>query len=788
MLLSNIKKTAHTLMARAITPAMMTVFATLPIPGLSQSKVAGTLEEVVVTARKRTESLQEVPIAITAMSGEELSFSGVSNLADIQSQVPALTVYAARGTSSTITAYIRGVGQSDPLWGVEPGVGLYIDDVYIARPQGALLEVFDVERVEVLRGPQGTLYGRNSIGGAIKYISSPISENSELNLKMTLGSYGRKDIKASHSSALIENKLYMRTAVASLYRDGFGENLFTGDELSDKQLLTGRTALQFRASDTLSVNFAADITKDTSSARSGQRMTTNQDESLLLAMASGTLTDLSGLSPLLSGIYRASDVIAAANDFPALPASDSRYDVNNGIENQKADNNSSGASITIDYTINDSWSLKSVSAYREGDSDGGIDFDMGPLPIADIDGSYFDHQSTQEFLFNYDSGDRWQAVMGVYYIDATAGGEINNRFLLPVTIQANAPPLSLPFDVMTPVAIYKKQGGEIQTRSYSFYGEANWGITDRLSLTIGGRYTWEKKDAKILAQDFSDDSFDTVVGTDTDFTGDESWSNFSPKLGVDFQLSSDVLLYTSVSQGFKSGGFNIRARASQVPESVRPYDEETVTAYELGIKSEIADRITLNTAYFYSDYKDIQLSIFSKASDGTFFGDFTNAGQGVIQGVEFEGNVVLTPGFQLNSNLTYLDAQYKEFIDKGVDVADQQSFTNTPEWTGSVSLTYQHQFMSGAEIVARTIYSYRDDVIPTTDLSDIIAQSSYDTVDLSVTYFSADNQWRVTLEGKNLTDEGYRTTGYDFRPSGFNFVQGFYGDPRTAALHVQYSL
>lgn len=752
------------------------------------SATSAVMEEVVVTARKRAENLQKVPMAISAIGAQELALNASANVADIQNQVPGLTAYAARGTSSSLTAYIRGVGQSDPLWGVEPGVGLYLDDVYIARPQGALLEVFDVERIEVLRGPQGTLYGRNTIGGAIKYVSKPVSPTPEGDIQISVGDYARQDVVASYSAPLIDDELFASLAIASLTHDGWGKNNYTGQEVSDKQVLSGRLALQWQASDKLQAKLALDATKDTSAPRGGQRMLENPWEATIPAMLSGLVPPLAVVGGLPIYDPSAIDSLVNASGLSPLPVSDQRYDIDSAQQNARNDVNTSGASLTLQYSLNPAWDLKSISAYRSGDSQGTIDFDMGPLPIADVFGEYDDHQFSQELQLNYDNGGDWQGVIGLYYMDANAGGDVRNQFLLAPVYEATDPTSPLPgvnFTAVIPT--YTSSSGDVTTQNYSLYGEASVQISSQLALTFGGRYNWEKKEVTVLAQNFSDSEFSNVSFTETDFDDDETWTNFSPKLGLDYQWSDTTLVYASVSQGFKSGGFNIRAKQTSQPESVNPYDEETVTAYELGLKTQLLERISINAAYFYSDYEDIQLSIFSQSSDGTFFGDFANAGKGVIQGVEIEFNAALSKGFSLSGNVAYLDAQYKQYLSAGIDIADEQAFTNTPELTATLNGTYQHSYSGGSELVARLSYSYRDDVIPTTDLSEIIAQDSYDTIDATLTYLSPDQRWRIAVEGRNLTDEEYRTSGYDLRSSGAPIVQGFYGAPRTLALKVGYS-
>src|SRR5688572_16022097 len=223
---------------------------------------AGTIEQITVTARRREESLQDVPVAITALTADQLLEQNVRTLEDMTAYAPNIKVNAGRATTSTINAYIRGVGQNDPLWGFEPGVGIYLDDVYIARPQGALLDVFDVQRIEVLRGPQGTLYGKNTIGGAIKYVSREMTDRRQGGLSYTGGSYGTRDIRGSISGALIEGKLRARAAGAYLSHDGYGTNLFTGREVSNKKTIAGRLGLDWLASDKVKVQLSYDRTDD----------------------------------------------------------------------------------------------------------------------------------------------------------------------------------------------------------------------------------------------------------------------------------------------------------------------------------------------------------------------------------------------------------------------------------------------------------------------------------------------------------------------------------------------
>src|SRR5687767_7518560 len=270
--------TTKKLLAAAIAAAL---FATLPLTALAQGADldddgddadAAELSEITVTARRREETLQEVPVAVTAFTETAVEELNIEDLGDLDAFVPNLTIYSARGSSSTVTAYIRGVGQSDPLWGVDPGVGIYLDDVYIARPQGALLDVLDVDRIEVLRGPQGTLYGKNTIGGAIKYITKPLLPEFGGHASVTVGNYSQLDVKASLNAPLGSDAVVGRFAVASLNRDGFGENRFTDAEVSDKEILVARGSIGFYPTETFNVLVSGDWLDDQSGVRGGMRL------------------------------------------------------------------------------------------------------------------------------------------------------------------------------------------------------------------------------------------------------------------------------------------------------------------------------------------------------------------------------------------------------------------------------------------------------------------------------------------------------------------------------------
>ena len=703
---------------------------------------ATTLDSVKVTARKREETLQDVPVAVTAFTPETLDKLNIKDLGDLDAQVPNLTVYAARGSTSTVTAYIRGVGQADPLWGVDPGVGIYLDDVYIARPQGALLDVFDVERIEVLRGPQGTLYGKNTIGGAIKYISRGLPQETTGFASVTVGNYNQLDVKAALGGEIggKDSGLRGRVSVASMNRDGFGENRFNGQEISDKEINAVRMQLGAYSQDDFDVQFAFDYLDDQSGVRGGKLLSVNTSPT-----ANFLFPGLSAYTPM-----------------------DSRYDIYSAMPNVN-DTEMKGLSATVNWRPNEDWAFKYVVAKRESDTETNIDFDMTPFPVADVKAFYSDSQVTNEVQANYDGGGRARGVVGIYHFDGDAGGQVLNNFF------------GLSFG---------DTQGVVNTSSVSVYTDWTFDLTERLKLDVGARYTDEDKHAVAYNIGYTNATFTVPNGVvAANFDKTINFKNVSPKVSLDFQVTPDIMVYGLASRGFKSGGYNIRANTTAVPRSGEPFDDESVDSFEVGSKMSFLDqRLFLNLSAFHNKYEDIQLSVFTQYIDGNgnpqFFGDFTNAGKGTVNGAEVEYQFLPTANWLISGNLAWLDAKYDEFITGGVNVADTQYFTNAPEFSGALNVEYRTDLANGGNLSARVTYSYQSEVYPTTDLSEAIKQPGYGLLGAGVVW-RANDAWSFSLQGTNLADEEYRTTGYNLQAA-LGVLSGFYGPPRQYSLTARY--
>ena len=693
--------------------------------------------EITVTSRRREEALQEIPIAVSVVGGAQLEDVAATTISELEGYVPNLSIYQGRNQSTTLTAFVRGVGQADPLWGVDPGVGLYIDDVYVARPQGALLDVYDVERVEVLRGPQGTLYGKNTIGGAIKYVTRSLSNTPEGRITWNPGTFGTQEFRANIGGPIVKDKLLAKASFAMLTRDGYGENLYQNRDVSDKDSTAYRLALEWLPSDKVSIRANYDSIEDRAEPVGLTRLADNF------------------LCPIFLG--------------ETCPPYDNLFDTESGLAPVNS-TDSTGYSLTLTWDINPALQFKSITAYRENDAQNNIDFDTTPAPIVDTGPAvYFDDQTTQEFQLVFTGSDKWSGVLGLYYFDGTAGGKVNAVFAGGTFVTTE---------------------GDIDTKSYALYADGSFKLTDRLTLNVGLRPTRETKHGTAFNVFNTDGSYEDILFVTADFDDEVTFTSWAPKLGLDYQFSPDVMGYFKVNRGFKSGGYNVRAQETQFPESGLPFDDEVMTVAEVGLKTVLANRsLVLNTAVFYGDYTDIQVSTFTDYdSDGdgvndAFFGNFLNAGDATISGLEVEYNWASKSWFGLSGFLAFLDTD-PEFLDENEDgVLDAQVISNAPELTGAIRGNFDFPAFGGL-ITASVGYSYRDDSVLTNEGVDPIVQPAFGLADAWISWLSGNAKWRFGISGKNLTDEEYLTNGYNIPALGI--LQGSYGMPRTFVATLEW--
>jgi iron complex outermembrane receptor protein len=744
----------------------------LSLPGAAVAQGAGAsdaLDEITVTARRREENLQDVPAAVTAFSGRDLELRGASDITEIAQQAPSVTLEPSRATNSTLTAFIRGIGQQDPLAGFEQGVALYVDDIYVARPQGALLDIYDVERVEVLRGPQGTLYGRNAVGGAIKYVTRRLGDEASFRAKASLGTYNQRDVVLT-GSVPVSDTFRVGATLASLNRDGFGDNLTTGDEHYNKDILAYRISAEFEPTESVLVRLAYDKTDDGSNPVAGYRVAP--------APVSGT--------PVTDDVR---DTYAGASQNISTAGI-------NGNQNVESE----GINLSIDWELNDSWTLRSITANREDYTESVIDFDS--LEVDDFDAPviYDNEQTSQEFQVLF-SGDRMNAVAGFYYLDASAANDFD-----VVLGQLGRVALGTELTAYT--------GGTVDTKAWSLFADVTYDLNDDLSVSVGGRYTEDERSADIFRAQYLGPGGSPFFGNDaaiqiavqSDYQAERTYDDFTPRINFAYSLNDDANVYAGYSQGFKAGSFDPRGANFLTPEAEAGFEPETLDSFEVGYKATLLDgRARTNIALFYSDYKDVQIpgsagvdSDGDGVNDG-FTGAVTNAGAAEIKGIEFEGDLLISDNLSAQLSFSLLDAEYTEFLvadpvtNELVDISNERAIQNTPESMAYLGLTYNRDLFSGSLIINGNL-SHRGEIVQFEAPAPIIDQDAYTIYNLSAVWFSDDDRWSVGLHGKNLGDEDVKTAGYCFGATGgCAVVLGlednttiFYGPPRTVTATVEY--
>ncbi len=738
----------------------------LPVAGAQDTGGASAreVEEVVTTARRREETLLDVPLSISVVSGDTLEKIGAQDIIAIGQTAPNVTLEVSRGTNTTLTAFIRGVGQQDPVAGFESGVGLYVDDVYFNRPHAAVLDLYDVERIEVLRGPQGTLYGRNTIGGAIKYVTRRLADEPEAKLKFSAGTYRQIDALVTGSLPLSDT-LRVGGSLARFTRDGFGDFLNQpGVENYSKDVLGARFTGEWDATDNLFFRANLDYTKDDSDPKAGHR--------LLVGGTTG--------APILDDVF----------------------DTRAGLSVPDQEVEALGGSLLAQWDINDTWTLKNIVAYRDDETFSPIDFDSLEVDDLDVPVNYANKQFSEELQLLY-TGDRLSGVMGYYYLDAKAFNEFD------VILGPTGDLIALP-------GLNANTFGDVDTETWSLFADFTYDLSDTVSVSAGGRYTNDERKSVVIRRTFAgglSPAFGgdaVVVATTSNFSGSDEWTEFSPRASISWTPVDNQNLYFTYSEGFKGGSFDPRGQTTGAPDidgdgtvsdaeifEFMQFDPETVKSYEFGIKSRfLGNRLMTSLAVFFADYEDVQIpgSIgIDTDGDGiqdTFAGITTNAGKAELPGLEFEGMFVANDYWSFNWAIGYLDAEYKEFIDAtGTDVADDAVFQNTPEWTVHTTATYETPFnlfsTPGTFSVIGSM-SYRSEASQFEFPNELLDQGSFTLWDLSLVWEDDDGLWRAGLHGKNLGDEEYRVAGYNFPTLGLEGnVTAFYGNPRTAAFTIE---
>ncbi|EJU09662.1 TonB-dependent receptor-like protein [Sphingomonas sp. LH128] len=695
--------------------------------------------DIIVTARRREERLVDVPIAVSSFSGDQLAKSGAVDITEIANVSPNVTLEPSRGTNSTLSAFIRGVGQQDPVSGFEQGVGIYLDDVYLNRPQAAVLDIYDVERIEVLRGPQGTLYGRNTIGGAVKYVTKQLPQEFSFKVKGTYGSYDQADLIAT-ASAPVSDLIRVGGSVARLSRGGFGKNLTTGQDNYNKDIWAGRASVDIGGyGEPVLIRISGDYTKDKSNARGGHR--------LIPGYVSGA------------------------------PVLDDVYDTRGGLNDPRQMVEAYGLAINATAELTDALTFRSISSWRKDNSASPIDFDALPAVDVDVPAYYRNEQLSQEVQLLWDDGGMVQGLLGAYYLTAKADTDFDVRL----------------FTALNGLTAFTR--ANVDTNTFAIFGDFTFDFTEQLSLAVGGRYTWDERKAQILRQNYLGGGSPVFGGAgvplgapSTNFSGKAKFDKFTPRASLSFKPTPDHNIYASYSQGFKGGGFDPRGVGVNAPAATPgaptdaeiadylSFQPETVDSYEVGYKGNFfGGGLYIAAAGFYMDYKDVQIPGSAGCTVGglpTFCGVITNAGKARFKGFELEANArlgrdLMSSGdrLSLSGALGYIDAQYKEYIaniaSTPTDVAEFRKVQNTPKWTASGTLAYSTP-VGGGDLDLSTTYSYRSKVYQFEIPNPYLDQKGFGLLDASIVYTAPGSRWSFGVHGKNILDKRYKTSGYTF--------------------------
>ncbi|GAB3278805.1 TonB-dependent receptor [Parahaliea aestuarii] len=762
-------------------------------PALAQQKGQATvLEEVLVTAQRREQNLQRTSVSVTALGRQLLEDADLPELTSLENLVPNLNFrIGSDGGNSTMQAFIRGVGQFDFAVTTDPGVGMYIDGVFQSRTIGANLEFADIEQVQVLRGPQGTLYGKNTIGGAINIVTRRPGDEFDLDLKLSAGSYQHREVSGYLSLPLIENTLSASVAFIDRESDGWQER--RGPDAGGDDMSGGRAHLLWRAGDSFDSHLVVDAVHQRQEAYPQVLAAFNPAQTF----------------PFFFNTF------VTPGDPCCTPNTD--IDKSNVLNDRDVDDlDSRGASWTNTWHL-ESLQLQSITGYRKIESDIGRETDNDPadynynLNVIDTE------QFSQEFLLSgLAMNDRLDWVAGLYYLSEDAS-QTTNLTVAGGLFEALS---SLPLDVTTPTGIpYRFLATALDlsydynrvqdTTSYAAYFHAIYSLTEQLRLTLAARYTDEKKEldvysvkrasqTPILAPGPTDDGAcsDVVAeGPGSRYQCEQSWTEVSPKIGLEYDINDDLMAYVSVSQGFRSGAFNGRPTATN---QISVADPEIITSYELGLKSQwLARRLILNGSVFFNDYEDQQFLVnrSSASLDGGLALIVDNAGSSSITGAEIELSALPTEGLTLTASLGWIDAEFDTFdsIDPATGLPQDLSgrpFADTPELTWNLMAQYDWFFSGGSSLKLLADVYYKDDVYYSNDEAsesfDTLHADGFATWNAGLIYSTSDNRWQFALHGRNLGDEREIVGG--FGVDAFGITNVAYTAPRRYYASVRYQL
>jgi len=712
------------------------------------------LEEIVVSAQRREQNIQTTPVSVIAFSGPQLEKANVVDLVDLNTKLPNLNVAGAGGAGTNNASFaVRGLGSgSRNSPNTENSVGLYIDDVYYGKTDGAILDVIDVERIEVLRGPQGTLFGRNSTAGAIRYITKkPTLDETFGDLAVTLGSYDRLDLKGYLNTAISDN-VALGLSIASLNRNGYVDNVITGADLGDQNTEAIRGNLYIQASDNLDVWLAVDWSR--------------ADENGPPTVA--TDVNLTPNGGIWGAPFAATEL---AENLAEFGFNQANVPTGNRFESYAAGEHFSkresvGASLTIAYQLSDDVTLKSVTSYRDLNNRFGYDMDAVPAELVERIAERDIRVFTEELQVS-GSTDTLNWIAGVFYLNekVTAFQE-NFRMVNAATGNVGISGSQL-------VDPHK-------TESYAVFAQATYQLSDQWGITAGLRYTNDEKDQSVFTTGPGQTIDDVVLVS----AASDSWDAVTGRFSIEYTASDDLFVFGSYSRGFRAGGLNDEGPTTPFSS----YNPEFIDAFELGLRSDWMDqRIRLNLTAFYTDAKDLQFTVLLDQNDNATV--IANAGSAEIYGLEAEVSAVLSENVLIGFNGGYLKTKYKEvpeLSDELVPIQVGDSLTNAPEFSFNVYADINIPVQSG-ELALNVNYGYKDDYTTFPGLASEV--SAFGLLGANLTYEPNKYNWSISVFGTNLTNADYENIVMDIGGTigaalGFRMIEP--GRPREWGVRFKY--
>jgi iron complex outermembrane receptor protein len=760
-------RTEHALLSRH---CALFISLTAATAGVIQAQTpatpSGTLEEITVTARKITENLQDTPIAVTAFSGDALEQRQVFDTNKLTQVVPNLQFAnnaPLAGNNSSSQVFIRGIGQTDPTSTVDPGVGLYIDDVYIGTAVGGTMELRDISSVQVLRGPQGTLFGRNTIGGAVLITTTEPGDEFGGTVK---GGFGSDSLVAGFVAfdAPFTDTFKTRFTAGLRKQNGYVTRT-DGTDLGDTNTYTLTGKLVWRPSDRFTGRFLADYT--------------NSDEngSPLVFAAINEAATFPRVASSDAGcpgfVFPATPVPMIADDRCANDLQNRGPFSNNGTAPLTSKLENWGGSLNLLYKTSDSFSLKSITSYRSIAWSGNRDADNTPLTILNTIYDVNGWQSSEELQAIYQT-EALTGVLGAYYFQQKSHDI--------VTVELNPPPPGIQRD---------SDNNDVDNSSWALFTQWTYNFTDKLSLTAGGRYTEDRKGSYPDQYDFANPSVKQVP---LQWYRD-TFSSFTPSGSISYRWSEAAMTYLSYSEGFKGGGWNSHFNAVLTPAqqaALQEFKQETAQTIEAGFKLDLAgNTFRLNGAVFTSDYTDMQITYRGPAPAGV--APFvTNAGKATIKGAELEATWAPTTDWRVEASVGYLDATIDRLdipplavIPPGLQVGNALPFA--PRWQGHVGIAYTAH--AGSFTITPRIDAANQSTtyFDATNTPEIAQLGDYTVLNASLVFAQDSNKWRVTLGVNNATDKVYRIAGNSSLTTGSGYAEVAYARPQEFFALVNYN-